>query len=470
MSKTSIILALYEIGAIQFGAFTLRSGLPSPFYLDLRRVVSYPNLLADICQQLGQVIQPLDFELICGVPYAALSFATGISMQQNIPAIVKRKQRKKYGYKKLVEGVFEKGQTCIVVEDTMTSGISLVETLDDLQQEGLKVQDAVIIVDREQGGKDTLERKGYKVHALFTITQILETLQAEGKIDAQTVADTLAFIHQNYIPATPPTPPPPPPVPSYTDRIEKIHHPVTKKLLATIEQKQTNLIFSADVADPQQLLALADQVGPHICALKTHVDILPECSQAFIDQLTALAQKHQFLLFEDRKFADIGSTVQKQFTADLCNIPTWADLVTVHVIGGSSTINALKATGHLNNTGLVVIVQMSTSDTLTDESYIQKAVDIAENQKEVVVGIVAQKRFIKDWGMIQFTPGINLATKGDQHGQTYNTPTVAFQERGTDVMIVGRGIYQAENPVQAAIAYKTAGWEAYEMRHNMVSC
>lgn len=464
-ARTKLILQLFDAKVIEFGDFTLRSGIQTPFYVDLRKVASYPHILKEICIQLWESISisHVQFDILCGVPYAAVSYATVIGMQQNIPTIIMRKERKEYGSKKLLEGVFENGQNCLVLEDTITSGISLVEAVGALEGEGLSVKDIAVVIDRQQGGTKTLEHLGYKVHKLFTIQEIMDVLMKNGRINYPTFRATMLFIEQNQVKIEDANGKKPDFLP-YDERIPKAHHSVTKRLLQIATDKETNLICSADVTTKAELLKLANEVGPHICCLKTHIDSIHDFDTDLIDQLKQLAKKHQFLLFEDRKFGDIGSTLQKQYTSNHYAIHQWADLVTVHVVGGAASIQALKDTEHFTDKGMIIIAQMSTKDTLTDKKYVKAAAKIAEEHKDAVVGIVAQERLTNDTGLLQFTPGINLKSKADNAGQVYNSPSIAFAERGTDFMIVGRGIYQAEKVAEAAKAYQKAGWEAYNAK------
>jgi len=239
---------------------------------------------------------------------------------------------------------------------------------------------------------------------------------------------------------------------------------ITHRLLDIVESKQTNLCVSADVNTKKELLALADQVGPYICALKTHIDTVSDIDADLIVQLKNLSVKHRFLLFEDRKFADIGHIAMQQFTSAPLSIADWADMVTVHVVAGSSSIDALRSTGKLENTGLVIVAQMSTADTLTSREYTKQALAIAQKHQDVVVGIVGQDKRPRDAGLMMFTPGISLSDSGDAHGQVYNTPQEAFEERGIDVMIVGRGIYKSDNPAAKAAEYRQIGWKSYLKR------
>lgn len=172
----SLIYSLYQIGAIKFGDFTLKSGQTSKIYLDVRQIISYPGLLKNVANLLCKQVKTKSFDLICGVPYTALPIATCMSLELNIPMIMRRKEKKSYGTKQLIEGCYHQGQTCLVIEDVITSGQSILETTNELEECGLDVSNVVALIDRQQGGRDNLERKGYHVHAVFTLQKILNDL------------------------------------------------------------------------------------------------------------------------------------------------------------------------------------------------------------------------------------------------------------------------------------------------------
>lgn len=467
MNKKELALKLFDLGVLQFGEFTLKSGLKSPFYLDFRRIVAYPKILRSISEQLWNLVADLEFDHLCGVPYAALSLSSTMAVVNSKSMIVKRKEQKKHGTKRLVEGIYQKGDTCVVIDDVISSGISMIETLEALEGEGLQIQHVLSIVDRMQGGAYLLEDYGYQVHNVYTIREVLEYLKEGGKVTEKQYADTLVFIETNRIdfeqvrerrkikPAY-----------SYKKIGKDAIHPVSKRLTDIILKKKTNLCFSADVTSAAELLRLADEVGPNICMIKTHTDNLADVSPEVIGTLKELAKKHQFLIFEDRKFADIGHIVMQQFTAAPLCIADWADVVTVHVVAGSSSIEALKATGKLDTTALIVVAEMSTKDTLTDKKYTEKALSIAEQHKDIVLGAVAQNYRSEHPGIMMLTPGINTDRKKDDLGQTYNHPDEAFAKRGVDIMIVGRGIHQAEDPGLQSKIYRKIGWESYSKRTN----
>jgi orotate phosphoribosyltransferase len=176
IQKSELIIELYNIGAIKFGEFTLKSGTVSPIYIDLRQIISYPAILRMVSECLWEMVCRCRFDLICGIPYTALPIATCMSLQQHIPMIMRRKEKKPYGTQQQIEGVFKAGQTCLLIEDVITSGGSVSETADDLENNGLLIKDIAVLIDREQGGKTNLQARQYIVHAALTLSEILMNL------------------------------------------------------------------------------------------------------------------------------------------------------------------------------------------------------------------------------------------------------------------------------------------------------
>jgi len=199
MSNTNLIEKLFEIGAVKFGEFKLKSGILSPIYVDLRVIVSYPEILKMVSEAMWEKIKDVKFDLICGVPYTALPIATTMSITHNLPMVMRRKEVKDYGTKKAIEGVFTTDQKVLIVEDLVTSGLSVFETSEPLEHEGLKVSDVVVLLNREQGAEENLKNKNLNLHAVFKISELLQTLLEKNKI-SQTIYDTtINFIHNNQI-------------------------------------------------------------------------------------------------------------------------------------------------------------------------------------------------------------------------------------------------------------------------------
>ena len=175
---------MYEAGAVKFGNFTFKSGMKSPNYIDLRAPISYPELFKNLIIYATESIKSIKYDGICGVPYGALPYAVGIGLFNKRPLLAPRKNIKSHGISKAtIDGVITKGHRYLIIEDVITTGSSILETIEVLKHEGLLVKDIVIFIDREQGGVKILKQKGYNVHCIFTLSEILTVLGAAGRVD-----------------------------------------------------------------------------------------------------------------------------------------------------------------------------------------------------------------------------------------------------------------------------------------------
>jgi orotidine-5'-phosphate decarboxylase len=218
---------------------------------------------------------------------------------------------------------------------------------------------------------------------------------------------------------------------------------------------------------------LVSGLGPHIAVLKTHIDIVSDFGPATIKGLTELAQRHDFLLFEDRKFIDIGNTVQKQYRGGALKIHEWAHIVNLAILPGEGIVQALDQTireGGIAERGILILAEMTSKGSLAVGSYTQTSVEIARKYPATVLGFVSTRELSTlspesppGEDFVVFTTGVNVSSKGDALGQQYQTPTTAM-EGGSDFLIAGRGIYAAKDPLAAVKEYQTAGWEAYQRR------
>lgn len=181
-AKERMIIELHEIGAIDFGQFTLKSGIISPYYLDLRMLVSFPHLLELVSDVLWERMRLYPFDLLVGIPYAALPIATSISLRHNRPLIFVRKERKDYGKSKLIEGLYHKGQHVVLIDDVISDGASKIETIKAVEAEGLVVSNIVVLLNRNQGGIEMVEKHGYRCFAITNMKEVLDVLYKHNRI------------------------------------------------------------------------------------------------------------------------------------------------------------------------------------------------------------------------------------------------------------------------------------------------
>jgi len=186
--------SLLGAGCIKFGAFTLKSGLESPIYIDLRLVVSFPKLLEQVATAYLPVLHPLSFARLAGLPYAAIPIATAISLAGNYPLIYPRKEVKTYGTKAEIEGEYRVGETVVVIDDLATTGGSKFEAIEKLTGAGLLVKDVVVLVDRQSGAKESLAHAGYTLHAVLSLSEMLEHWERSGRVEKEKIEATRKFI------------------------------------------------------------------------------------------------------------------------------------------------------------------------------------------------------------------------------------------------------------------------------------
>lgn len=379
--------------------------------------------------------------------------------------LIRRKEAKAYGTKKLIEGKFCAGERCLIIEDVVTTGSSIIETVNDLRSEGLRIEDAIVVVNREQGGVQNISKQGIVLHSMFTLSYLLDVLKKSGRVEESMVKAVAEYISANQVTGKP--------VASniktrtnmtFAERAGVTKSEVSKTLFKIMELKKTNLCIAADLTKAEDILNLIEQTGPFICLLKTHADIIEDFSVNFVNSLKSLAEKHNFLIMEDRKFADIGNTVSLQYAKGSYLISSWADLVTAHSLPGAGILKGLRSAlnGNSKTRGVFLLSEMSSEGNLITPEYSAKTLEMAadSNYSDFVSGIVSQSS-ITSVGLIQLTPGVKIEEGVDSLGQQYNTPEYIVNEKGADIAVVGRGIIMAKNPKEMAKIYRDRLWAAY---------
>ncbi len=199
--QVEVAKILHKIDALKFGVFTLSSGKASPYYVDLRIVPSFPDAFREICDFYGEYITSHvgleNFDRIAGVPLAGIPFASQIAYNLRKPFLYVRKDARRHGRQRRVEGILVSGDRVLLVDDLITTGLNLTKAADAIRAEGGVVTEVVALLDREEGGKAKLEKTGLKIHTLLQMREVANTLYEIGAIDEESFKTILKQIKNN---------------------------------------------------------------------------------------------------------------------------------------------------------------------------------------------------------------------------------------------------------------------------------
>ena len=176
VNKEKLVQKLIELGCYKKGNFKLKSGISTDFYIDFRHLISHPDILIQICELIYEKFAEIP-GLICGLPYAGIPYSQTISILHKRNNILLRKEKKKYGTGKMIEGSYKKNDDLIIIDDIITKGTSLKESLSHFKD--FNIKKIIVLVDREEGGKDSIEKLGFKVESVFTVHDFKNVIKSK---------------------------------------------------------------------------------------------------------------------------------------------------------------------------------------------------------------------------------------------------------------------------------------------------
>ena len=193
-NSAELARGLIESGCIKFGEFQLKSGLLSPIYIDLRRLVGYPKLLEQVADSYLPLLTRLRFDRLAALPYAALPIGTAVSLRGGWPLIYPRKETKTYGTQAEIEGEYLPGERIVIVDDLTTTGGSKFEAIQKLRSAGLLIEEVVVLIDRQSGAREALAERGFRLQSVFTLDQLLQIWDRQHLISPEQKRAVLEFL------------------------------------------------------------------------------------------------------------------------------------------------------------------------------------------------------------------------------------------------------------------------------------
>jgi orotidine 5'-phosphate decarboxylase subfamily 1/orotate phosphoribosyltransferase len=430
--KNVLFSKLYYLEIIKYGTFTLKNGSISNIYIDLKKLINYPSVFSLILK-LIKLIHPtllLDENIkLMSIPMGGLPLGNYISFSENIPQIMVRDKVKEHGIRNLIEGIITPLDKYIIIEDVITSGTSVKETLKILQYQQFTYQAILCICNR--GNIHSI--MDIPILNVFTIDELMQYLDNVRKIPT---------IPQQYF---------------------KIGNYFSNQLYYLAIQKKSNLILSCDFMSIQNIIKIIEKLGHYIVAVKLHLDTLNEYStnSESLNQLLVLQTKYNFMIIEDSKFGDIETIMLDKITSIL---GTGIDALTIHALSGLSILTSHK----LNNSITPIIVTEMSCNNLIDDAYPSRVIQTIRTQvKPNLGGLICQSKvpqILEPFEMLTMSPGINFDSKHDDSNQNYTIPNVKHNKLGL-FWIVGRGITKyLDNEkilIEKTQIYTKKGWDYF---------
>lgn len=508
--KNILLNKFYHLDIIKNGSFNLKNGTTSNIYIDFRKLINYPQLfnyleiLIDLMfpelfidttpitptetptaipSQTDTIEIPVNVPhevKLMPIPMGGLPLGNYLSFSKCIPQVMIRDKPKAHGTKNIIEGIYSDKDEFIIIEDVITSGTSVKESLQNLFDYGitnLKYKAVLCICNR--GSLEKLDISAHScnisvpIYSIFTLKEIEDYL-----------------VRYNLFA----------PITYFANKKDKLSNSFSNELYKLASIKKSNIILSCDFMDDKEIISIIDKIGNKIVAVKLHLDTIDAFNyEAFFDKLKELKQKHNLLIIEDAKFADIETIMYEKIYASRMMIYKIADAITIHAIAGLSILEQNSNNNQNQNIKIpmIIVSEMSSIDNMIDIEYSKKIINKIRNipytiekpsgttfvnhssinapalsstlttHSSLVGGLVCQNNvpnLIKPFEFLTMSPGINLEFVNDSGNQKYSIPAVKNNKVGL-FWIVGRGITKYKDNLKILQSkvelYKETGWQYF---------
>lgn len=473
-STSELTKQFYQNDIIKFGNFILKSGQNAPYYINMRNSISNPQLFDELTTFIVDYLKRNKFDInrIAGVPLGGIPFATAIAAKMNLPLIMPRKTKKDYGMNNEIEGKMEIGDDILLIEDTITTGTSLLETVKMIERNGGLVSKIIVLVDREEGGFDIIKNQGYDISSVFKVSSMFERLRTSHLIDEfvyekafnyvnvsrNKFVKELGYIEGEDVGETADT----------NDQNEKysviFRHKLRIAVLELMIEKKSTLCLSLDTSSWQEGKKILEECGEYIIMVKTHVELYEDYTEEFNTEIQEMAKKHRFFVMEDRKLGDVSGISWKQMMFGRFKIDDWASFITIHGLTAESCFDYYERQWNSNNVPVNIspcmVVQMNSTDNFIDTEYTSKCLDILDKY-EVSSPIIICQCLPNVNSRLKATPGVLLDSNDEIDARKYRTIEQAIVYEGNHIIIVGSGILYSDDIQLTAMKYAEKSWQCF---------
>lgn len=192
-----IAKAICDVNVVKFGDFMLASGRRSPVYIDLRILPSFPEQFGVVIGEMAKLVKKLGVDVIAGAETAGIPLAAAIAIKAGIPMVYVRKRPKDYGTRSQIEGVLNNGNKAVLIDDLITDGNSKIGFVEGIKRQGGIIEDILVILDREQGGKEMLEKNGLKLHSLIRLKELLGYMKENNLVTEEKFNEVMDYLEKN---------------------------------------------------------------------------------------------------------------------------------------------------------------------------------------------------------------------------------------------------------------------------------